>query len=130
MTGHRHAALLLLAVLAAWSLLLGLALWQLRLNDEQAGKVVVLFPPAWDAQTHFERTLRAGGLVVGQAPLANLWVVYSEQAGFVGRLKDQGAWIAFQPAPFAIVTLGGCFSGPGALPPSFLKTRRLSGDRP
>jgi hypothetical protein len=63
----------------------------------------------------FDKTLQAGGAVAGQTPVAGLWVVYSERAGFVGRLKAQGAWAVFQPVPFTAMTLGGCIATPALL---------------
>src|SRR3546814_12795217 len=37
------------------------------------------------------------------------WLAESNEAGFVGRLIDAGAWAAYRPETFAVLPDGGCF---------------------
>src|SRR3546814_17652221 len=49
------------------------------------------------------------------------WLAASNEAGFVGRLIDAGAWAAYRPETFAVLPDGGCsfisVRTPGPPPP-------------
>lgn len=86
-----------------------LTLRSAALPDERSGTVVAVFPPDTEADDIFAAVLNADGRLVNATWFDSAWLVHSDQTGFVGRLREQGAWAAFRPALFQPLTLGGCF---------------------
>ena len=124
---HGLPLILLATTLVFWA---GFMTWVIRdamLTDAASGTVVAVFPPVRAAQENYSSILRAEGFIVQNTWFDNIWVVRSERAGFVGRLKVQGAWTAFTANAFQPVVLGGCFLAPGTLvssPDAFKTTSR------
>lgn len=101
-------AVLAFMVVLTWAPGLLLAMQKTVLADDDSGFVAVMFSPALADHAVFAKTLRAGGSLIRQTWLPNLWVVHSSQANFVARLKTQGAWFATDPAIFDLNTWLGC----------------------
>jgi hypothetical protein len=96
------------------TLLIGAGLLALNLRisslpDDSSGTVLVIFPPRFQPEHIFDSVLRADGRLINSTWFDSVWVVYSEQAGFVERLKAQGAWAALNPALLQSVSISGCF---------------------
>ncbi len=111
---HWLAVSLLLGVVLLWGGLLALAVYKAALPEQATGTVVVVFPPTMPADQVFAGVLHADGVLARETWFENVWIVYSNREGFVGRLKSQGALIIFAPVPFDSVAVGGCF---GVAPP-------------
>lgn len=96
---------------------MSVALIQAALPPDEHGIVVAVFPPGLGDETAvFGAVVAAGGRPLRGSWFGNVWTVAGDEPGFVGRLKDAGAWAAFAPGIFSPVALGGCFSAP--LPPA------------
>ena len=112
---HRLPLVLLATTLVCWVGLMALVIRDAMLSDATSGTVVAVFPPDRATHENYTGILRAEGLIVQNTWFDNIWVVRSERAGFVGRLKEQGAWTALAADTFQPVVLGGCFLAPGTL---------------
>lgn len=106
---HRLALVVLFLILLLWGALLTLAMHQAVLPDKASGMVAVVFSPAMESDKMFTSVLRSDGLLVREIGFGNIWIVYSDNEGFVGRLKAEGAWSAFSPVVFDPLAVGGCF---------------------
>ena len=106
--------ILLLLTLSFWAGLMGWALSAARLGPQASGSVVVVFP--WGAPAHemFAVLRAADGRLERTTWFGNVWVVYGETAGFVGRLEAAGARGVYSPLMFQPMALGGCFGVPSA----------------
>jgi len=100
---------LLLLTLIFWGGFMTFALRSAALPDDSFGTVAVVFPPGQPAEQLFNAVLLAEGRLVNSTWLDSVWLVHSEQPGFVGRLKAGGAWVAFKPSLLQPLTVGGCF---------------------
>ncbi len=84
---------LLLLVAVTWTPVFGIHLYKMSLADPGTGTVVVVFPPALDARGLFRSVADAGGSLVRPVPwFPRMWVARSLEPGFVGRLRERGAW--------------------------------------
>ena len=101
--------ILLLLTLLFWAGLMGWALAAARLEAAASGSVAVVFPRGTPAHEMFRALRMADGRLERTTWLDNIWVVYSETPGFVGRLEVAGASRAYSPMLFQPVSLGGCF---------------------
>src|SRR3546814_19715157 len=100
---------LLLGFLGLWIAVMAIALPLAALPDDTGGRVLVVFPPGLPADDRLLAIAAAEGRSV--LPLAGgfAWLAESNEAGFVGRLIDAGAWAAYRPETFAVLPAGGCF---------------------
>jgi len=113
---HRFALVLVVVVIAVWSLFMASALRGAALGQGATGTVLVVFPLFGDDYEAYEAIIEAGGGVLEKSFLANAWIARSDEPGFVGRLLDAGAWRAYDPAPIQPLVLLGCFlTAPAAI---------------
>ena len=108
-TEHWLPLVLLLITLVFWAGFMAFALRGAALSGEASGAVVVVFPPQRSMEQMFNAVLLSDGQLVNSTWFDSAWVVYSEQPGFVRRLKAAGAWAAFKPSLFSPITVAGCF---------------------
>jgi hypothetical protein len=95
-----------------WVPILGIHLSRTLLDNEAGGTVLVIFPPALDADQVLQNVLAADGSLI--QPLVwpgNAWLVHSASAGFVQRLAEQGAWVSFSPELLNPAAIFACFNG-------------------
>ncbi len=84
---------LLLLVAVTWTPVFGIHLYKMSLADPGTGTVVVVFSPALDARDLFRNVADAKGSLVRPVPwFPRMWVARSLEPGFVGRLRERGAW--------------------------------------
>ena len=84
---------LLLLVAVTWTPVFGIHLYKMSLADPGTGTVVVVFSPALDTRELFRNVADAGGSLVRPVPwFPRMWVARSLEPGFVGRLRERGAW--------------------------------------
>ena len=112
---HNLPLVLLVATLLVWAGFMAVVIRDAMLSDAASGTVAAVFPPGRTAHENYTGILRAEGSIVQTTWFDNIWLVRSERAGFVGRLKQQGAWTAFAANSFQPVVLGGCFLAPGRI---------------
>ncbi|HYH39662.1 MAG TPA: hypothetical protein VD860_15675 [Azospirillum sp.] len=60
---------------------------------EGSGLVAAWFPPGVAPGEAVGRIAAADGRLVTAGGVAGLWIVFSEETGFAGRLYDAGAWL-------------------------------------
>ena len=83
--------LFLLAV--TWTPVFAIHVYRTALGDASTGTVVVVFPPTLDTKELFRSVLDADGSIVRPVRwFPKMWVARSVEPGFVGRLKQRGAW--------------------------------------
>ena len=83
----------LLLVAVTWTPVFGIHLYKMSLADPGTGTVVVVFSPALGARELFRSVADAGGSLVRPVPwFPRMWVARSLEPGFVGRLRERGAW--------------------------------------
>src|SRR5512145_2091371 len=97
---HGVAVALGAALLALW---LGAMAFTLRAADHETGTVIVLLPPGRAPRTEARPRLE----VIRGTWLPFAWAVTSDEPGFVGQLRREGALAAFRAVPFA-PAMGGC----------------------
>ena len=94
--GARSRALIWICVflvVLTWTPVFGIHLYKMSLADPGTGTVVVVFSPALDARGLFRSVADAGGSLVRPVPwFPRMWVARSLEPGFVGRLRERGAW--------------------------------------
>lgn len=105
--GHGFALAFFGVVLAVWLGLMTVSLRQAALPEETDGMVLAVFPLGTPDDAAFSAMVRAGGEPVRPTWLGFAWVARGREAGFVGRLKDEGAVAAFGELPVG-PALGGC----------------------
>ena len=105
--GHGFALALGAAVVAVWLAVMGVTLKQAALNEEEAGTVLAVFPPGTPSSAAFAAGVQAGGEPVRQTWIPFAWVAKADGTGFVGRLKDAGAFTVYGELPVG-PALGGC----------------------
>ncbi|WP_109117818.1 hypothetical protein [Azospirillum sp. TSO22-1] len=105
--GHGFALTFFGVVVAVWLGLMTVSLRQAALPEETDGLVLAVFPPGTPDDAAFTAMVRAGGEPVRPTWLGFAWVARGREAGFVGRLKDEGAVAAFGELPVG-PALGGC----------------------
>jgi len=105
--GHGFALALGGVVVAVWLGLMGVSLRQAALPEETDGLVLAVFPPGTSDDAAFSAMVNAGGEPVRPTWLGFAWVARGREAGFVGRLKNEGAVAAFGELPVG-PALGGC----------------------
>jgi hypothetical protein len=116
------ACLLLLAV--TWTPVLGIHLYRTSLGDRGTGTVVVVFSPTLGSRELFRSVAEANGSLVRPVPwFPRMWVARSVEPGFVGRLKERGAWAVYSTELLSARALLTCLSpaasvAPGPLPPA------------
>lgn len=99
--------LLITLLIAAGIIALNLRL--MSLDAEESGTVIVAFPTDYSSANVFDAVLDADGRLINSTWFDSVWVVNSDKAGFVARLKAQGAWGVFNPALLQSITVSGCF---------------------
>ena len=108
-TGAGAALALMMSVVVLWLAILALILRAAALGPEDAGKVLVVFPPGTAPAQAFSAIVTAGGAPIRPALGDWAWITHGDGAGFVGRLESRGALAAFRGAP-AGLSLAGCFA--------------------
>jgi len=93
-----------------WMVPFSVAVSEVILRDQDTGAVLVFFPARSTARENFDRIVDAGGAFGGPALMGHAWLAYSYDAGFVGRLKGNGAWAVFDPLLLDPLALMGCGS--------------------
>jgi hypothetical protein len=84
---------LLLLVAVTWTPVFGIHLYKMSLDDPGAGTVIVVFSPTLGARDLFRNVADAKGSLVRPVPwFPRMWVARSLEPGFVGRLRERGAW--------------------------------------
>ena len=84
---------LLVLVTVTWTPVLGIHLYKMSLAGPGTGTVVVVFSPALGARELFRSVADAGGSLVRPVPwFPRMWIARSVEPGFVGRLRERGAW--------------------------------------
>ncbi len=97
-----------LLLLVTWVPPVVLAVNKARLADEAMGTVLVVFPVGSTRSANFERIVAAQGGFVRQTWWEQAWIASSYKPGFVGRLKNEGAWAVFHPILLDPALLMGC----------------------
>jgi len=114
---------ILLLLFGLWAATMAVALPLASLPDQAGGRILVVFPPSLPADARLLAIVEAEGRPVLPMLGGLAWLAQSDDesrgdgsggngsgaAGFVGRLKDAGAWAAFHPDVFAVLPDGGCF---------------------
>ena len=108
MAPHGLALSLLAIVLALWMGVMAVVVGVARLPPEATGRMVVVFPPALDADERLLRVAGAGGTPVASTVVPGVWVVDGDAAGLSGRLREAGAVVTLSEAPFHPLAWGGC----------------------
>jgi hypothetical protein len=90
-----------------WMIILGTFLADQRLPPAGSGMVITVFSPHKTAGEITGAVHAAGGAFVRATRYGKAWVVASDRAGFVGRLKKTGAVASFAP----IGPIGSLFIG-------------------
>lgn len=109
--GHGFALALGGVVLAVWVAMMTVSVRQAALPDDTDGLVLAVFRPGTPDHEAFGAMVRAGGEPVRATWLGFAWVARGREAGFVGRLKSEGALGALGEIPLG-PTLGGCSAEP------------------
>ncbi len=105
--GHGFALAFGGVILAVWLGVMAVSLRQAALPEETDGLVLAVFPPGPPDDAAFTAMVNAGGEPVRPTWLGFAWVARGREAGFVGRLKSEGALAAFGELPVG-PALGGC----------------------
>lgn len=108
---HGVALAVLGVVVLLWAVALAVALASAVLPDEADGTVAVVFAPGTGEGRMLDTILDAGGALARDTQLRNVWIVYDDEPGFAGRLREGGAWQVFVPIAFGMVALPGCVPG-------------------
>lgn len=99
--GTRSRALIWICVflvVLTWTPVFGIHLYKMSLNDPGTGTVLVVFSPTLSTSDLFRNVADAkGSLVEPVRWLPRMWVARSLEPGFVGRLKERGAWGVYSP---------------------------------
>lgn len=106
-TGPLAMALVLLGFVLIWLAAVALAIRLMMLPAEASGRLYVAFPPGTGEAGSYALIVAAGGRPIGPALGGWSWEAYGDEPGFVGRLEDQGALVAFRTTPLG-VPLAGC----------------------
>ncbi len=115
--GHGLAGRLLAAAAVVWLAAFSLSINGSRLADAEHGPMVVVLRPGTTDAEAISAIGRAGGSVV--APVAGtsfVWSAVGDRPGFVGRVRSEGAMVAFRNLP-VVTMLVGC------MPALFAQTR-------
>ncbi len=105
---HVFAGGLFVAVLIGWAVLMAIAARDADLGADRAGMVTAIFPPGTTIRDVFLATDRAGGSIVADTWFPNIWVLHSEAPGYAGRLREGGAILVLDTAPFQSMTIPTC----------------------
>ena len=95
-------------LLVTWLPPVVLAVNKALLADQATGPVLVVFPFGSTRAENFERIVAAEGAFVGETWFDQAWLAAAYEPGFVGRLKDKGAWAVFHPVLLDPAALFGC----------------------
>jgi hypothetical protein len=79
-----------------------------ELTDNRAGMVTAVFPFRTSIKDVFLALDRAGGSIVADTWFPNVWVLYSETPGYARRLREGGALLVLDVAPFQTMTIPSC----------------------
>ena len=107
--GHGTAGALFVSVILIW--LAGFALFMHvgKVNSEQSGTMLAVFPPSMSESQVFANIIEAGGRPVRPTWMPGTWVTFGDSSGYAGRLEAQGAIGAYSSTPF-LPQLAGCFA--------------------
>ncbi len=106
---HRLALRLGGVVIAVFLIGMGYALNAAALGNNAIGVMLVVFNPV-DAQENVIKAIfTSGARPVRPVFSSFVWIVFTDQEGSVGRMKQQGAIAAFDELPLT-PTFAGCFS--------------------
>lgn len=106
---HMLALLVGLAAFAVWAGAMLLAMRDAALPGEAEGTVMAVFPPGLSQERILARVVKAEGRPLRTLWPSNVWIVNGANAGFVSRLKSQGALAVYGELPMGPV-LAGCFA--------------------
>jgi hypothetical protein len=106
-------------VLLTWTPVLGIHLRNMSLANPALGTVVVVFSPTLSTRDLFRSVADAKGTPVRPVDwIPRAWVVQSGEPGFVGRLRERGAWGVYSTELFSlrrILSCSGMVSPPAQL---------------
>ena len=107
---HLFAAGLFIAIVTGWVALMALATRDSELPDESSGMVTVVFPWGSTIRDVFLTAEKAGGSIVGDTFVPNVWVMHSDAPGYAARLRAAGVLFVLDVSPFKglrVPTCGG-----------------------
>jgi len=105
---HLLATILFVAVVAVWAVLFLTAARDGAVGPGHSGMVTAVFGPGTTIRDVFLALEQAGGAIVAESWLPNIWVVHSGEPGFVDRLQAAGAWLVLDTSPFESLTVPTC----------------------
>jgi hypothetical protein len=79
------------------------------LSPEASGTMLAVFEPNTPSDKVFASIINAGGKPIRQTSFGFIWVATSEEVGFSGRLKENGAIGSYRNLPLS-PTIAGCFA--------------------
>jgi len=107
--GHRLVLALAGAVLAVAIAAMTVSMHAAALPPEATGPMLAVFPASGSDDQVFAALIRAGGRPMRKTWVPGVWVVAGDRAGFVARLRAQGALAAYREMPFS-PQIAGCFA--------------------
>jgi hypothetical protein len=100
---------LLVLVAVTWTPVFGIHLYKMSLDGPGTGTVIVVFSPALGARELFRNVSDSKGSLVRPVPwFPGTWVARSLEPGFVGRLRERGAWGVYSTGLLSARTLLSC----------------------
>ncbi len=106
-SGHGIALGLAAGVLAVWLALMTVSLGDAEVEASANGTVLATFPISASQDDIFAAIVHAGGRPMRRTWLGFAWVADGSDAGFAGRLKENGATGVYREMPLG-PSLGGC----------------------
>ena len=98
-----------LLVLLTWIPVAAVHLRNMSVADPGTGTLIVVFPPTQSTRNVFRGIADAKGAPVGPVRWApSTWIVQSSDAGFAGRLREQGAWGVYSPLLLSVRQVLSC----------------------
>ena len=94
-TPQSHAWIWVCSFLLAitWAPVFGIHIYRTSLSEASTGTVVVVFPPMVSTRDLFRNVMDADGSIVRPVRwFPKMWLARSREPGFVGRLRERGAW--------------------------------------
>ncbi len=106
-SAHGIALGLAAGVLAVWLALMSVGLRDAEVEPDATGTVLATFPVGANQDDVFAAIIHAGGRPMRRTWLGFAWVASGTDAGFAGRLKENGATGVYREMPLG-PSLGGC----------------------
>ena len=107
--GHKFAFTFFGVVMLAWLLVMLVLVRNAALPAEATGAMLAVFNPGVSETEAVQMIAAAKGRIIKQSGVSFAWLVQSDEAGFAGRLKANGAIGAYRELPISI-ELAGCLA--------------------